>query len=114
LAALTGPQDPIDEMLAAYSERRAYIMEALDRMGLTYGHPGGAMYVYTNISSTGIPASQFCEALLRETQVLVFPGVLFGDENDDYIRITLLQPLSDIKDALARMERFVAQHRTDV
>jgi aminotransferase len=111
LAALTGPQEPIEEMRQAYAERRTYIMEALDRMGFSYGHPGGGMYVYTNITSLGMPATQFCETLLREAQVLVFPGILFGDETDDYIRITLLQPLDNIKEALARMERFVTKHR---
>jgi aminotransferase len=86
-------------------------MEALDRMGLTYGHPGGGMYVYTNITSLGMPATRFCETLLREAQVMVFPGTLFGDETDDYIRITLLQSLDNIKEALERMEQFVTKYR---
>ena len=112
LAALTGPQDAVEEMRQAYAERRIYMMEALDQMGLTYGHPGGAFYIYANISSTGLPSPQFCETLLREGQVLIFPGTMFGDESEDHIRISYLQPLERIKEAVARMERVIAKYNT--
>ena len=111
LAALTGPQDAVEKMRQAYAERRVYMMEALDQMGLTYGHPGGAFYIYANISSTGLPSPQFCETLLREGQVLIFPGTMFGDESEDHIRISYLQPLERIKEAVARMERVIAKYR---
>ena len=107
LAALTGPQDSVDAMLEAYGERRAYMMDALSALGFTYGHPGGAFYLYTNVSVAGMPASEFCEALLRETGVMVFPGALFGDEDDRYIRISFLQPIELLREAVARIESFL-------
>jgi aminotransferase len=110
LAALTGPQGAVEEMRQAYAERRVYMMEALDQMGLTYGHPGGGFYIYANISCTGLPSPQFCETLLREGQVLIFPGTMFGDESKDHIRISYLQPLERIKEAVARMERIIAKY----
>lgn len=111
LAALTGPQEPVEEMRRAYLERRNFMMEALDRMGLTYGHPGGAFYIYTNVSSTGLSAPQLCEMLLRKAQVLIFPGSMFGDDSGRYIRIGYLQPLDRIKEAVERMERVLASNR---
>ncbi len=111
LAAVTGPQEPIEAMIAEYAERRAYLMEALTEMGLTYGHPGGAFYIYTNISSTGMEIADFCEKLLRETGVMLFPGSMFGDETGHYIRISFLQPLPLIKDAIGRMKTFIAAHK---
>lgn len=107
LAALTGPQDAVDAMLEAYGERRAYLMAALDRMGLTYGHPGGAFYIYTNVANSGLPASEFCLRLLEEAQVMIFPGSMFGDDSDTYIRISYLQPMERIEEAVARMEAFL-------
>jgi aspartate/methionine/tyrosine aminotransferase len=112
LAALTGPQDEIEAMHAAYAERRAYLMEALTAAGLTYGAPGGAFYIYTNISSTGMDAPAFCEGLLRETGVMVFPGTMFGDDSTDYIRISYLQPLDRIREAMDRIAGFIARHGT--
>ncbi len=107
LAALTGPQEPVDAMLEAYGERRAYLMDALDSMGFTYGHPGGAFYIYTNVSSSGMPSPEFCLRLLQEARVMIFPGSMFGDDSDKYIRISYLQPLERIEEAVARMKEFV-------
>jgi aminotransferase len=103
LAALTGPQDDVVRMCEAYAERRAYMTGALDKLGLTYGHPGGAFYLYVNIESSGLPAPIFCERLLRETRVLLFPGTLFGDTDDRYVRMSLLQPLERMKEAMDRI-----------
>ncbi|NNL31127.1 MAG: pyridoxal phosphate-dependent aminotransferase [Gemmatimonadetes bacterium] len=107
VAALTGPQEPIDAMIAEYAARRAWLMPALTEAGFTYGHPGGAFYIYTNVSSTGLPAPDFCERLLKETGVMLFPGTMFGDESTDYIRISYLQPLPLIEEAMGRIADFV-------
>ena len=111
LAALNGPQAVITDMLDAYAERRAYMMEVMDSLGLSYGHPGGAFYLYTNVSKTGTPAPQFCETLLKEGRVLVFPGSLFGDESGNYVRMSYLQPLERIKEGMERMAKVIEQHR---
>lgn len=108
LAALTGPQDDMQAMYDAYAERRAYLMEALTKAGLSYGAPGGAFYIYTNISASGMKAKAFCETLLRETGVMVFPGDMFGEPDSDFIRISYLQPLPLIEEAMGRIERFMA------
>jgi aminotransferase len=104
LAALTGPQEPVQAMLRAYAERRAFMLPALKQLGFSYGHPGGAFYVYTNVEASGRPAPDFCLRLLDEARVMVFPGTLFGDSDERYIRISLLQPLERIREAIARIE----------
>lgn len=111
LAALTGPQEPVQQMLDDYAARRAWLMPALTAAGFTYGHPGGAFYIYTNISSSGLAAPDFCERLLRETGVMVFPGTMFGDTSRDYIRISYLQPLPLIREAMSRIAGFTTKSR---
>ena len=103
LAALTGPQDAVTEMLTAYRERRAFMMKALDEIGFTYGHPGGAFYIYVNVERSGLAAPEFCKLLLQEARVLLFPGTLFGDTDDRYVRMSLLQPLDRLKVAMERI-----------
>jgi aspartate/methionine/tyrosine aminotransferase len=112
LAALTGPQEPIDAMVQEYGERRSWLMPALTDAGFSYGHPGGAFYIYTNVSSSGLPAPLFCERLLQETGVMVFPGSMFGDESTDYIRISYLQPLPMIQEAMERIASFTSRVRS--
>lgn len=108
LAALTGPQDALHEMREAYAERRAYLMQELTALGLSYGFPGGAFYLYTNVTASGEGAADFCVRLLREGRVLVFPGALFGDELDAYVRISYLQPMDRIREAVDRLAAVVA------
>ena len=110
LAALTGPQDEMQATFKAYAERRDYLMKALTEAGLTYGAPGGAFYIYTNIAATGMKAKAFCETLLRKTGVMVFPGDMFGEPDSDFIRISYLQPLPVIEEAMARISKFIADH----
>ncbi len=107
LAALTGPQDEVKAMFSAYGERRDYLMQALTEAGLSYGAPGGAFYIYTNISATGMKAKPFCEALLRDAGVMVFPGDMFGEPDSDFVRISYLQPLPVIQEAMGRINAFI-------
>jgi len=111
LAALTGPQDCVEEMRQAYDERRRALCDGLTSMGIPYAEPGGAFFVYANVSSVGIGATAFCEQLLREGRVLVFPGGVYGDYTDDFVRLSLTQPVGKIREACARMAGVVATIR---
>ena len=111
LAALEGPQGPVEEMVAEYARRRAYLMPVLRDLGLSYGYPGGAFYIYLNVSSSGLGAADFCLRLLQEARVMIFPGQLFGDDSDHYVRIGYLQPLPRIEEAMDRLSVFLADVR---
>ncbi len=111
LAALRDGERDAARMTRTYQRRRDMIMAGLDEQGLTYGHPGGGMYVYANVSSTGIGAEQFCFDLLKQERVLVFPGTLFADEGNDHVRLTLLSPERVINEALTRVTRFTRRLR---
>ena len=41
------------------------------------------------------------------TGVLMFPGTLFGDEEDKYIRLSYLQPLDKIEESMTRINNFL-------
>ncbi|MEM9249901.1 MAG: pyridoxal phosphate-dependent aminotransferase [Pseudomonadota bacterium] len=108
LAAATGPQDVVDELLDLYVARRKVLLEGLDSLGFTYGTPAGAFYVYTNVSSTGMTATRFCEWILEEARVMVQPGMLFADPDDRYVRFSLLQPEARLVEAIDRMQAALA------
>ena len=111
LAALEGGDDAVASMLAEYERRLELVLQSLDEMGISYGRPGGGMYVYANISSSGLDAETFCLELLRQERVMVFPGTMFADPANRHIRITLLSPYSSMEVALRRMKRFVERTR---
>ena len=107
LAALRIGANAQRAMALEYQERRDVIMKRLDELGISYGYPGGGMYVYANVSSTGLDAETFCYELLRREQVMIFPGTLFADDNNQHLRITLLSPKDKIEQALDRLARFI-------
>lgn len=111
LAALESGEAAVASMLAEYERRLNLVLSRLDDMVISYGRPGGGMYVYANISSTGLGAETFCLELLRQEQVMVFPGTMFADPANRHIRITLLSPYKSMEEALARMKRFVGRVR---
>ncbi len=109
VAALNGPQECVEEMRRTYDERRKMMMGELDRMGISYGHPYGGLYIWANVSSTGLSASEFSYKLLDEENVLVLPGAGFGQGWDDWIRMTILQPEETLREVAARMSKVVEQ-----
>ncbi|MGB3025124.1 pyridoxal phosphate-dependent aminotransferase [Paradevosia shaoguanensis] len=113
LAALTGPQDCVEDMRVTYDERRKALCEGLDAMGIPYAEPQGAFYVYANVSVVGIPASQFCERLLAEGRVMIYPGQIYGDYTDDFVRMSLTQPVDRIREAMSRIQTVVNTIRAE-
>lgn len=117
LAAITGSQDCVEEMRQTYDARRAAICEGLDAIGMSYAEPQGAFYVYANVASLGfgITAGAFCERLLADGHVMMYPGTIYGDHTDDFVRMSMTQPVERIKIAMQRMadvvERFLAESR---
>ncbi len=103
IAALTGPQEPLHEMRAAYARRRRLIMEGLDRIGLPYGTPKGGQFILVDIRPTGLSSVEFARRILEETHVLVFPGVGYGEAWGGFIRMTFLQPEHLIAEAVRRI-----------
>jgi aminotransferase len=111
IAALTGPQDCVEDMRQIYDTRRQQLCAGLDALGIPYAQPQGAFYVYANVASVGIGATAFCERLLREGQVMMYPGGIYGDYTDDFVRMSLTT--HRIPEAMARMKTVVEAIRRD-
>jgi aminotransferase len=109
LAALTGPQEPVQAMADAYARRRKIVMAALDEMGLTYGVPQGGQFVYIDIGFTGLDSGELAQKILADQHVLVYPGSAFDKERGQYVRMTFLQPEDKLREGLERM-RVAMQH----
>jgi aspartate aminotransferase len=106
IAALESPQDCIEEMVKAFSERRQYILERVRGIpGLNCPTPNGAFYVFIDISQTGLKSRDFCQKLLETQKVAAIPGIAFGA--DDCIRLSYATDLKTIEKGFDRIDKFI-------
>lgn len=110
VAALTGPQECVAEMRATYDRRRRVLGDALEEMGLRVASAAGALYVWVDVSSTGLKAMDLSYLWLKEGGVMAFPGTGFGDKWSDYMRITMLQPEVVLHQAVERMDQVLRNY----
>jgi aspartate/methionine/tyrosine aminotransferase len=106
LAALTGPQDDVDRMVAEFRRRRDVIVKGLNEIpGFRCVVPDGAFYVFPNVSGTGVPSKELADMLLNEAGVACLSGTAFGSYGDGYLRFSYAASLENIQDALDRIRK---------
>ena len=104
LAALTGPQDAVDRMIAQFRLRRDAIVEGLSAIpGITCQKPAGAFYAFPNVKSFGKTSAEMATYLLDEAGVAVLPGTAFGQYGEGYLRLSYVNSLENIERALVRI-----------
>ena len=110
IEAMNNGDEDVENMRAEYDMRRRYIVDELNKMGLTCFEPEGAFYVFPSIQSTGMTSETFCERLLKEKHVAVVPGNAFGDSGEGFIRISYCYSIKHITEALKRMRAFLEEN----
>ena len=109
LEALRHGEDDRARMVAEYDQRRRVFVNGLNRIGLDCFVPMGAFYAFPSIRSTGLTAQQFAKTLLADQRVAVVPGDAFGEAGEGHVRCSYASSISDLREALARMEAFLAR-----
>ncbi|MCG2703446.1 MAG: aminotransferase class I/II-fold pyridoxal phosphate-dependent enzyme [Candidatus Omnitrophica bacterium] len=99
----------VEEMKKEYNRRRNFMYEALNETGLSCLKPLGAFYIFPSIRASGLSSLEFAQRLLREQKVAVVPGVAFGKNYDDYVRMSYATNYEQLKKAVDRMKVFMQQ-----
>ena len=117
VAALSAPQDTVEEMRKAFEARRDYMVERMNQIpGVSCLKPEGAFYVMMNISKligktlhgqVINNADDFGDIFLKEGLVCIVPCTGFGDPN--FLRWSYATSMENIKEGLDRLERFLAE-----
>jgi len=114
VAALEGllhAEADVQEMVHSYDQRRQVIVAGLNSIGLKTFTPRGAFYAFPDIRSSGLTSEQFCEKLLIEKHVAVVPGSAFGACGEGFVRVCYAASMTNIEEALTRMEQFVKRQK---
>ncbi len=87
-AAITGPQDCLDEMLQEDDRRRQLVVRRLNAIkGIVCPPPEGTIYAFPDISALGKPSKQVAEEILAETFVVTEEGTFYGPAGEGHLRI---------------------------
>src|SRR6266550_684421 len=108
--ALNGPQDSVAAMLAEYTSRRAWLLNALKEIPrLSCNEPEGAFYAFPSVreclGNDLKSSADFVSRLLAEEQTVVTDGAGFGAEG--YLRISYATSREQLREGLTRIKRFV-------
>ncbi|HEX4111385.1 MAG TPA: pyridoxal phosphate-dependent aminotransferase [Stellaceae bacterium] len=108
IAALQGPRAPVDDMVRAFAERRAYIIPALNKLpGVRCANPGGAFYAFPNVEGTGLDSRTFQSRLLEECGIATVSGTSFGEYGNGYVRFSYAASLDAIETAMGRIQTWL-------
>ncbi len=112
LAALTGPQEPFQEMVAEYKRRMRLVVDGLNAIdGVRCFFPDGTYYSVADIRSFGFTSEQFAGHLFLTEQVLVQAGTIFGSGGEGLIRVSCSAPEAEILASIERFQRSVERLR---
>lgn len=101
----------MERMKSEYRERRNLMNARFNDMGLHCVKPGGAFYMFPNITSTGLSSLEFASRLLKEQSVAAVPGTAFGESGEGFLRCCYAASMSDIIEAMNRIEKFIQQFK---
>jgi aspartate/methionine/tyrosine aminotransferase len=108
IAALEGPQQPVDAMVAEFRRRRDAFCAGLNRVpGFRCALPGGAFYAFANTTATGIGSKELADYLLYEGGVSCLSGAAFGEYGEGYMRFSYANSYENLMQAVERIKTAV-------
>jgi aspartate aminotransferase len=108
IAALEGPQDGVDRMVAEFRRRRDAFCSGLNSLpGFRCPIPEGAFYAFPEITGTGRPSKELAEALLNDAGVACLNGAAFGEYGEGYLRFSIANSFENLMAAVERIRAFL-------
>lgn len=108
IAALSGPQEPVERMIAEFRRRRDAFCSGLNTIpGFRCPVPEGAFYAFPNIEGTGWKAKALADALLEKAGVAALSGTSFGEYGEGYLRFSYANSFENLLEAVERIRAFI-------
>ncbi len=108
LAAVTGPRDALDALVAEDRRKRDHVVQRLNQMpGVRCPYPEGTIYAFPDIRQTGYAAQALAELILDRAAVVVEAGSFYGPSGEGHLRICFgSQSMTRIEEGMDRLQRF--------
>lgn len=114
-AALSGPQDCVDEIRAMYRRRRDVLVQSMAQAGWEVPSPPATMFAWAPVPEPFREKGSlaFSKLLLQEADVAVSPGIGFGEYGDGYVRIALVENEHRTRQASRNIKKFFANYHVE-
>lgn len=110
--ALANGAASVEEMRKSYEMRRNFIVERLNGLGMKCLKPKGSFYVFPQVPGyTGLNSKDFALGFLNQHKVAFVPGSAFGPSGEGYVRCCYATALTQIKEAMDRLEIYLGDLR---
>ncbi|MEE4365077.1 MAG: pyridoxal phosphate-dependent aminotransferase [Desulfotignum sp.] len=110
LAAITGSQACVKQMVERYAKRRDLVVDGLNSIkGISCITPESTFYAFANISSFGMSSWEFARHMVENHQVAMVPGSIFGENGEGFVRISFATSSANLEEALKRIEKGVTR-----
>lgn len=107
-AALNGPQDCVHEMVASYTQRRNFVLDALEEIpGIRSSPIEGAFYLFAQFTKTEKKSLEISQVLLEDGLLATTPGIAFGEAGEGYVRFSFATAMEDLEKTVERLARIV-------
>ncbi|APH39414.1 pyridoxal phosphate-dependent aminotransferase [Methanohalophilus halophilus] len=103
IEALEGDQQPVEDMVAEFRQRRDILVDGLNDIGIHCSRPKGAFYAFADVSEYG-NGEEIAEKLLSDAHVAATPGSAFGPSGNNFVRLSYAISQERIREALERIE----------
>ncbi len=105
--ALRSCDNEVNKMVDAYDQRRRFLLNELNEMGMDCFEPFGAFYIFPSIKKFGMTSDEFANRLLREEKLAVVPGTAFGASGEGFVRISYAYSIENLKEGIKRIKHFI-------
>jgi aspartate/methionine/tyrosine aminotransferase len=103
IVALKSGPEWFEKLTATYEARRALMFELADRLNCTYDLNAVGMFVWAKLPADSDPAEEFIDKVLKEKNIFIAPGTIFGSNGEGYIRFSLCVKEDKIREAISRI-----------
>lgn len=103
IAAMQMPYKYVTETMVEYEKRRDYMLKALAELGWKVKKSNATMYLWLKVPNK-MKSKEFCNMVMNKTGVVFTPGMAFGELSDGYFRLSIVQDIKKLKEAIARLK----------
>lgn len=107
VTALKTKPEELDDLRQMYEERRDCLINGLRSLGWKVPPPSAAFYIWARLPKGFSSSMETAAAFLKKADIVVTPGIGFGDAGEGFVRMTITMPTDRLTEAVERLRKIL-------